>query len=199
MKHLLTISMLAVTTMANLGLASSAGNFGQSCGGCHFPVVPLPTTSVCIENLPDDRQYDPSKPGGYPIRVLVNGIAVREDGGDPSAPMAGFSLKVSAGTLEVAPEDLNNAKVNGDKTVATHKGAGQTAWNLKWTPSDSAPTTTFTLTGIAVNGNHEADPGDVWNSQSFQFTASNDPSSTPGQTCSAPAIPAPIYVPDVAP
>lgn len=183
-------------------LAIPSGTPAQKCG-CHFPAA-VPTTAVCIEKLPDDKQYDRSKPGGYPIKILINGVVVRQDGGDPKAPMAGFSLKVSAGTLEVDPLDFGKAQLNPndptDATVATHTSAGnvQTEWNLIWKPDPTSTTTTFTLTGIAVNGDGE-DSGDLWNNQTFQFTASSAPSATPGRQCSNPAIPAPIYIPDLAP
>lgn len=182
---------------AGPALALPGGIPATSCTGCHLSVN-VPTTSVCIDGLPVTGFYDPNTT--YAIQVIVNGVVLRDDGGDPAAARAGFSLHASSGTLATLPDGYT---LSWGPAIATHSLAGNvlTEWNLTWTPQDSATSTTFSLAGNAVDGDGDADTdgGDVPNRGDFTFTALPGVPAVPGRTCSVPPLPAPIYVPDTDP
>jgi hypothetical protein len=191
--------------LAPASLASSGGVNAPGGCSCHS-TLNFPTTSVCIEGLPPGRIYDPST--SYPIRVVVNGIVLRDDGGDPARALAGFTLRVanasatvSGGTLSpLTPADAGTV-FPWAPNIMSHSGPGnlRTEWNLRWTPDPSLASVNFTLAGNAVNGDTYATGDDLPNREVFTFRAVAGAPAIAGIECSNPPIAAPIYVPDTNP
>lgn len=178
--------LLALTALALalvIGIAPTQGNAAGAKGAatsgctCHAQ-APNAQTTVNVTGLP--ANYTPGM--NYTLEVKVQGPA--------ALPVAqnqgGFVLSATAGTF-ASPDDTTQS---GEDKIVTHtaKGNDQRSWPVTWTaPANGTGEVTFTLFGMAVNGNAVNDPLDAWNKAELKLPEAAPPPPQPAPKEEPPA------------
>ena len=179
-RHIL-IGLLVVLLIAGSTQARPSGIFGDEAEGgtdvaktgctCHSgnAIAPDDTVTVLIADVPYNYVADQ----GYTLVIEI--IGGPEIGGSASA---GFSMRVSEGSLSAGPGYEDMVQNGDDSTTLTHTDAGSNptdrAWTIVWTaPIATTGDVTFWLAGNSVDG--DGSPGgDAWNRLSFSLGEGDD-------------------------
>ena len=183
-RHIL-VGLLVVLLIAGSSQARPVGITGDEAEGgtdvakagctCHSgnAIAPDDSVTVMIADVP----YNFASEQIYSLRIEI--IGGPEIGGTASA---GFSLKVSDGTLSAGAGYEDMVQNGDDGTTLTHTEAGSNptdrAWMISWAaPGTGSGDVTFWLSGNSVNGDGSP-AGDSWNRLSFSLGEGEDSGAT---------------------
>ncbi|MDE0574300.1 MAG: hypothetical protein OSB32_01795 [Candidatus Poseidoniales archaeon] len=183
-RHIL-VGLLVVLLIAGSTQARPVGITGDEAEGgtdvaktgctCHSgnAIAPDDSVTVMIADVPYNFE------AGQVYAVKIEIIGGPEIGGTASA---GFSLRVSDGSLSAGSGYEEMVQNGDDGTTLTHTEAGNNptdrAWMITWTaPVTGSGDVTFWLAGNSVNGDGSP-TGDSWNRLSFSLGEGMDSGST---------------------
>lgn len=126
----------------NVGSLTRQANV--SCGQCHQS----PPQAVAVSVKPAQRVL----PAGTTTNIALSGTSSQ------AGTLGGFCADVTAGTLVAGA----GTRTNAAGTAATHTSQASRAWSLTWrAPTQPGLVELYTVHNH-VNGNRQADPGDLW-------------------------------------
>ena len=181
----LAIGLLVVLLIAGSTQARPSGIIGDEAEGgtdvaksgctCHSGNAIAPDDSVTVMLV--DVPFLYAADNVYSMKIEI--IGGPEIGGEASA---GFSMRVSSGSLNADAGYEDMVQNGDDSTTLTHTDAGKNptdrAWMITWTaPSTGSGDVTFWLAGNSVNGDG-APTGDAWNRLSFDLGEGEDSGAT---------------------
>jgi len=150
---------LATALPGGMGGDQGAGDVTVAGCTCHA-ADPTNDVTVLIDGVP--TMYVPATTYSWAIQIIGGPDIL------PGSNSAGFSMRVTAGTLAAAAgsESLVQHWQNDQLTLTHTKSGAQTedrTWHITWTAPDSGTgTVTIQLAGNSVNG-ADGNQGDSWN------------------------------------